>query len=280
MNVGLKIVLSIMDRVKELDNVEVVTNAQVFDLVQDEQKSICGVKFRNGTEEVTLNADSIVLTTGGFSTDRKGLLAEFKPEYQRFPSTNGPWKSVGEGIRMGRRVKAKLTLMEHVQIHPTGLIDPNNVGSTFVILAGEALRGNGGILLNLQGKRFVNELDYRDVVSNAIQTSGSEIELKDGKKTPQAAFLVLNDKSVNKFKEAVMFYKFKKLVFEYESLKEFCEAQKIDYDVVSIFLVLDSVWDESIDNRPGPCYVPAIRRVSKERCGRVWKDQVSRLWIL
>jgi aspartate oxidase len=237
MNVGLKIVLSVLDQVKKLPNVEILNNARVVELLQNDRHQVSGVKFLNGTEEVSLEADAVILTTGGFSTDRKGLLSEFKPEYRHLPSTNGPWKSVGDGIRMGRRLNAKLTLMEHVQIHPTGLVDPNNVESTFVILAGEALRGNGGLLFNLKGERFVNELDYRDVVSKAIQTQGSEIELPNGKKTPKAAFLVLNDESVNKFKEAIMFYKFKKLVFEYANLKEFCEEQKMDYETVLIDLV-------------------------------------------
>jgi FAD-dependent fumarate reductase len=53
-------------------------------------------------------------------------------------------------------------------VHPTGLVDPTNPRAAFVILAGEALRGNGGIFVSTEGKRFVNELGYRDHLSAAI----------------------------------------------------------------------------------------------------------------
>jgi len=58
--------------------------------------------------------------------------------------------------------------MDKVQVHPTGLIDPKDPGSKWKFLAAEALRGEGGILLNSKGQRFCDELGHRDYVSGMI----------------------------------------------------------------------------------------------------------------
>ncbi|KAJ3580537.1 hypothetical protein NPX13_g45 [Xylaria arbuscula] len=58
--------------------------------------------------------------------------------------------------------------MDSVQIHPTGFVDPKDRGAVYKFLAAEALRGEGGILLSADGKRFVNEMERRDVASDAI----------------------------------------------------------------------------------------------------------------
>ena len=67
--------------------------------------------------------------------------------------------------------------MESVQIHPTGFVDPTNIGSHVKFLAAEMLRGEGGVLLS-KGKRVVNELGTREEVSRVLmdlpQTTGEE----------------------------------------------------------------------------------------------------------
>merc|ERR1712093_769870 len=56
--------------------------------------------------------------------------------------------------------------MDKVQVHPTGLVDPKDPGSKWKFLAAEALRGEGGLLLNGDGNRFCDELSHRDYVSS------------------------------------------------------------------------------------------------------------------
>lgn len=114
------------------------------------------------------------------------------------------------GVRIAKRHGAQLQLMDAVQVHPTGLVDPAQPNAPFVILAGEALRGNGGIFVNSSGVRFVDELTHRDTVSDAIFAHGSRIALKGGQ-SPAAAYLVLNQRAVDRFPEAVAFYSFKGL---------------------------------------------------------------------
>ncbi|ESL07380.1 NADH-dependent fumarate reductase [Trypanosoma rangeli SC58] len=86
--------------------------------------------------------------------------------------------------------------MDKVQLHPTGLIDPKDPASATKYLGPEALRGSGGVLLNKRGERFVNELDLRSVVSNAIIGQGDEYPGSNGS---TFAFCVLNDAAVKLF---------------------------------------------------------------------------------
>ncbi|PWV02051.1 putative NADH-dependent fumarate reductase [Trypanosoma cruzi] len=86
--------------------------------------------------------------------------------------------------------------MDKVQLHPTGLIDPKDPANPTKYLGPEALRGSGGVLLNKKGERFVNELDLRSVVSNAIIEQGDEYPDSGGSKF---AFCVLNDAAVRLF---------------------------------------------------------------------------------
>lgn len=117
-------------------------------LIEDNQ--VQGATFydiRNGTVE-TITAKSIILATGGYS----GLYHGF---------TTNTNQSTGDGIAAAFRAGAKLSNLEFVQFHPTGL-----KGSG--ILISESARGAGGILVTENGERFVDELKPRDVVSRAI----------------------------------------------------------------------------------------------------------------
>lgn len=85
--------------------------------------------------------------------------------------------------------------MDQVQIHPSGFIDPKSPASISKILAPEALRGSGGILLNSQGKRFANELGSRSYLANSIQQHCSpHNELLESQRVQHVAFLILNKK--------------------------------------------------------------------------------------
>ena len=118
----------------------------------------------------------------------------------------------------------------------SGLVDPKDPEAKFVILAGEALRGAGALLLSSGGRRFVSELGYRDVVSKSIFTNCKPIILPSGKHSPTAAFLVLNPRVVAQFPEAVAFYSFKKLVLTYPSLSSFCSAHSVPLEVATATL--------------------------------------------
>jgi succinate dehydrogenase/fumarate reductase flavoprotein subunit len=100
--------------------------------------------------------------------------------------------------------------MQHVQIHPTGFIDPADPKSMLKFLAAEALRGEGGVLLNAQGKRFVNELATRREVTAAIMKG----ERKSGEENVKQwdITLVLDEGAYQAAKSHVDFYIFKGLM--------------------------------------------------------------------
>lgn len=85
---------------------------------------------------LTIPCTAVILATGGYSTDHHGLLKEYTPHLMSLPSTNAQWRSVGQGVRVAAKLGAQLQLMDAVQIHPTGLVDPKNPTASFVILAG------------------------------------------------------------------------------------------------------------------------------------------------
>ncbi|KAI0454735.1 FAD binding domain-containing protein [Xylaria acuta] len=107
----------------------------------------------------------VVFAAGGFAGDAHGLLAKHRPDLAGVPSTNDA-RPAPHGLLA--EVGAAFVDMDSVQIHPTGFVDPKDPAATYKFLAAEALRGEGGILLSAEGRRFVNEMERRDVASDAV----------------------------------------------------------------------------------------------------------------
>ncbi len=125
-----------------------------------------GVKATGKTgNTVTVNADAVILASGGFGANLE-MVASLKPELEGFMTTNAAGLQ-GQGIAMAEAVGAALVDMEQIQIHPT-------VEAKTASLITEGLRGDGAILVNAEGKRFIDEVGTRDVVSAAeIAQTGS-----------------------------------------------------------------------------------------------------------
>merc|ERR1711966_538222 len=83
------------------------------------------------------------------------------------PTTNGD-HCTGDGIKMSLSVGGNICDMEAVQVHPTGLVHPEEPEAKIKFLAAEALRGCGGLLVDADGNRFVDELQKRDIVSGRM----------------------------------------------------------------------------------------------------------------
>ncbi len=119
---------------------------------------------KNG-ETITINAKSVILAAGGFGANLE-MVASYKPELEGFMTTNAPGIQ-GQGIQMAIEVGAATVDMNQIQIHPTVQFDT-------AALITEGLRGDGAILVNAEGKRFIDEVGTRDVVSAAeIAQTGS-----------------------------------------------------------------------------------------------------------
>ena len=107
---------------------------------------------------VIINAKAVILATGGFGANLE-MVAQLKPELDGFMTTNAAGLQ-GQGIAMATAVGAATVDMEQIQIHPTVQFDT-------AALITEGLRGDGAILVNANGERFIDEVGTRDVVSAA-----------------------------------------------------------------------------------------------------------------
>ena len=117
-----------------------------------------GVKAESPDKELTINAKAVILTTGGFGANEE-MYCTYRPDLKGTVTTNAPG-ATGDGIVMAQAVGADLVDIEQIQLHPT-------VEQATSMLITEGVRGDGAILVNQSGVRFVNELLTRDVVSAA-----------------------------------------------------------------------------------------------------------------
>ena len=147
---GKEITETLLERVRELENVTVMDHTVMEDWIVAD--GICkGIFARSGEDTLQIYANDTILATGGIG----GL-------YEH--STNFP-SLTGDALRLAEKYGVELKNMDYVQIHPTSLYS-ETPGRHFLI--SESARGEGAILLNSKGERFVNELLPRDKVSQAI----------------------------------------------------------------------------------------------------------------
>ena len=150
----------------EKAGVQILLNTTANEILTDANGAAAGIKATGSTgETVTVNAKAVVLTTGGFGANLD-MVVKYKPELKGFMTTNAPGIQ-GQGIEMAEAIGAATVDMDQIQIHPT-------VEANTAALITEGLRGDGAVLINAEGKRFIDEVGTRDVVSAAeIAQTGS-----------------------------------------------------------------------------------------------------------
>lgn len=150
----------------EKAGVKMMLDTTATEILTDANGAAVGVKATGASgETVTVNAKAVVLATGGFGANLD-MVVKYKPELKGFMTTNAPGIQ-GQGIEMAQAVGAATVDMDQIQIHPT-------VEANTAALITEGLRGDGAILINEEGKRFIDEVGTRDVVSAAeIAQTGS-----------------------------------------------------------------------------------------------------------
>merc|ERR1711861_8019 len=107
---------------------------------------VVGCVYEKGGVE-TKEYGPVILTSGGFGADfgNDSLLAKYRPDLLHLPTTNGE-HCTGDAIKMGEAVGANSVDLEWVQVHPTGLVKPDDPDAKVKFLAAEALRGVGGLV--------------------------------------------------------------------------------------------------------------------------------------
>ena len=143
----------------EKRGIDIVLNTTVDTILTDANGAAVGV---SGTDKdgntVVVNAKSVILATGGFGANLD-MVTKYKPELAGFMTTNAAGAQ-GQGIEMATAIGAGTVDMDQIQIHPT-------VEANTAALITEGLRGDGAILVNANGERFIDEVGTRDVVSAA-----------------------------------------------------------------------------------------------------------------
>eukprot|EP01059_Diplonema_ambulator_P014213 TRINITY_DN25058_c0_g1_i1.p1 TRINITY_DN25058_c0_g1~~TRINITY_DN25058_c0_g1_i1.p1 ORF type:complete len:1087 (+),score=238.15 TRINITY_DN25058_c0_g1_i1:185-3262(+) len=156
------------------EKITIITNAKLTRLLHTDTNEVTGVVYTDTSvtppKDISILGQAVVLATGGYGF-RCPTLQKYRPDLAETPTTNGPWAQ-GDVYDIVEELKVSLLDMDKVQLHPTGLVNPKDEGNTTKILGPEALRGSGGILVNSKGKRFINELDLRSVVTAAIEDQG------------------------------------------------------------------------------------------------------------
>ncbi|KAF2009540.1 Flavocytochrome c [Aaosphaeria arxii CBS 175.79] len=222
---GFSIISTLLKSLKESPLFHLQTSCTVTKVLQAGSR-VTGVQYicENGAEEEAHGP--VIFASGGFGGDAEGLLAKYRPDLAGYPSTNDPRPGTQPLLTA---VGAQLIDMEQVQVHPTGFVDPKDPTSALKFLAAEVLRGEGGVLL-LNGKRFINELDTRENVANAITST----QPKSDSPKQWEVQLVLDEGAYNAAKSHIDFYIFKGLMKKVtiadlapgslETIKQYAEA--------------------------------------------------------
>ncbi len=136
---GLELIRTLQQKVVSM-GLDVFMECKVLKLVHDDQGRVAGcVGYWRATGEfITFQAKTVILATGGIGKSWK--------------FTSNSWESTGDGHAMALWAGAKLIDMEAVQFHPTGMVWPLSVRG---LLVTESVRGDGGVLRNSLGERFM-----------------------------------------------------------------------------------------------------------------------------
>lgn len=190
-------------------NIPVFNQTKVTKLLHDADGTVNGVEVEAQGQSKQIAAKAVILATGGFGASKK-YMKRFRPDLLDYKTTNQPG-ATGDGLELAEEVGAELMQMDLIQVHPTVQQDHPHV-----YLIGEAVRGEGAILVNAEGKRFVNELNTRKIVSNAITALPEH-----------SAYLIL-DQGIRDHVKAIEFYDKVGLVEHGDTLEELAAQIKVD----------------------------------------------------
>ena len=136
---GLEIIRTLQDHAVHMENIEVFMECTVSDILKSGNRAVGALAYyRSSGKLVVFEAGSVILATGGIG--------------KAYKVTSNSWEYTGDGHALAYLAGADLIDMEFVQFHPTGMVWPPSVKGTLVT---EGVRGDGGILVNSEGERFM-----------------------------------------------------------------------------------------------------------------------------
>lgn len=170
---GKEVIEKLIKYVVNKNNITLLEEAELLDIIQYKNRCIGGV-IEHNSEIITVNAKATVIATGGIG----GI----------FNSTTNFETITGDGLSIALKHNISIKDISYLQLHPTVLYEDKVRGRK--LLLSESLRGEGGVIRNISGEKFVNPLLPRDIVSREI--------LKEIYKTPQTPYVFLDMTSKSK----------------------------------------------------------------------------------
>ncbi|GGF67438.1 flavocytochrome c [Paenibacillus albidus] len=222
--VGQYLVKGLVKNVQE-QGIPLFVNADVKEITQQDGKAN-GVKVLfNQTDEKTIAASAVVVTTGGFGSNMD-MISEVRPDLEGYVTTN-QIGSTGDGIKMIEKLGGTTVDMDQIQVHPT-------VQQEKSYLIGEAVRGEGSLLVSSAGTRFTNELNTRDKVTAAINTLAEK-----------SAYLVF-DSGVKSRVKAIQQYEKMGFVIQADSIEALAKEMSVPADKLQSTL---DTWNSAVKNK-------------------------------
>lgn len=222
--VGQYLVKGLVKNLQE-KGIPLFVNADVKEITEQDGK-ISGVKVLfNQADEKNITSNAVIVTTGGFGANMD-MITEVRPDLAGYVTTN-QIGSTGDGIKMIEKVGGTTVDMDQIQVHPT-------VQQEKSYLIGEAVRGEGALLISSEGKRFTNEMDTRDKVTEAINT------------LPEKAAILIFDSGVKTRVKAIEQYEKMGFVIQGDTIEAL--AKEINVPAEQLQTTLDT-WNSAVKNK-------------------------------
>lgn len=222
--VGQYLVDGLVRNVEE-QGIPLFVNANVKEITQQDGK-VSGVKVvLNDTEEKTITAKAVIVATGGYGANPE-MITQFRPDLKGYVTTNQVG-STGDGITMIEKLGGVTVDMDQIQVHPT-------VQQEKSYLIGEAVRGEGAILVSSEGVRFYNEMDTRDKVTAAINA------------LPEKSAYLVFDSGVKSRAKAIQQYEKMGFVIQGDTIEALAEAMGVPEDALAKTL---ETWNAAVQGK-------------------------------
>lgn len=223
--IGGFLVKSLLEVVAQED-IPVFNKTKVTKLRRTDDGRVNGVEVDADGITKVINAKAVILATGGFGASKE-YIKRFRPDLESYKTTNQPG-ATGDGLKLAENVGAELMQMNLVQVHPTVQQD-----NPHVYLIGEAVRGEGAIMINGEGKRFVNELNTRKICANAITA------------LPEHSAYLIFDQGIRDHVKAIEFYDKVGLVVHGETIEDLAKQINVDPDNLKQTVI---TWNQAVEN--------------------------------
>ncbi len=224
--VGAYLVTAFLKKIDEL-GINVMYDTKATSLITTEG-TVVGVQAEGKDAYYTIHAKAVILATGGFGNNQE-MIVHYRDDLNGTVSTSAPGVT-GDGITMAEAVGAGLVDIDQIQLHPT-------VEQGTSMLITESVRGDGAILVNQEGKRFINELLTRDAVS------AGELE-----QTGSYAYIIF-DQHLRDNLKAIEKYVSTGITVQGDTIEEL--AEQIDIDPATLAETL-STWNQYVADQKDP----------------------------